>query len=75
MQVEHYELLYIFGGRVCYESWLETYWNGSWLETYRDIWLTHELCIGFGLRCFHYGLMGSFADYDFSSRWRLLIIR
>ena len=29
---------------------------------------------GFGLRYVHYVLMGSFADYEFSSRWKLLMI-
>ena len=33
-----------------------------------------ELYIGFGLRYVHYVLMGSFANYKFSSRWRLLMI-
>ena len=38
----------------------------------------YDLCmsfaLGFGLRYVHYVLMQSFADYEFSSRWRLLIM-
>ena len=29
---------------------------------------------GFGLRYVHYVLMRSFAEYEFSSRWRLLLM-
>lgn len=32
--------------------------DGSWLKTYRDVWLMHESCIGFGLRCFSLCLDG-----------------
>ena len=34
----------------------------------------HESYIVFGLRHVHYVLMRSFADYVFSSRWRLFMI-
>ena len=36
--------------------------------------LSMSVASSFGLRYVHYVLMGSFADYEFSSRWRLLMI-
>ena len=50
MQVEHYELLYLEKSML----WVlvRDLLDESWLETYRDVWLTHKLCIGFCLRYF-----------------------
>ena len=49
-------------------------WDGSWLKTYRDVRFMHELYLAFELRYVLYVLMGSFVDYEFSSRWRLLMV-